>query len=354
MAINTSIIFENDNNVVIELIDHDFSNSFRKRNEKEVMFRKINTYLIKNKIIDGNIIDLGAWIGDNSLPWAMNLNQTVYAIDPSPNNINYIEKMKSKNNITNIKTIKRAISNKNEKLCTDQNLNHCSFNKETGKTIVQAVSLDYLYSNNEINNIAYIHLDVEGFEQNVINGSNEIIKNFKPIISFEQHLKKDNYKELSMHLHKKGYNIYLINEILPGCNIDCRNLFAFPNDMNIPINKIHDSIGENVLLSTLNWNIKNKSCNLVFKGTLYGRHFNNAVFHDVNSFEYNGIYIFCVNHNNHTKIVAIDNNKKWLASKALLGEINILCKETVINAYLTAQIKKDKIDYNIKNINKSR
>jgi hypothetical protein len=53
---------------------------FKKRDNHEVMFRRINTYLIKNKIIKNNIIDLGAWIGDNSIPWAKNIDGTVYAI----------------------------------------------------------------------------------------------------------------------------------------------------------------------------------------------------------------------------------------------------------------------------------
>ena len=36
-----------------------------------------------------------------------------------------------------------------------------------GKVKVQSVTLDYLYSQGQIDNIAYIHLDVEGFESNV-------------------------------------------------------------------------------------------------------------------------------------------------------------------------------------------
>ena len=53
---------------------------FYKRNHKN------NNVIDKNK----NIIDLGAWIGDNSIPWAKNIDGIVYAIDPSKENCKYI------------------------------------------------------------------------------------------------------------------------------------------------------------------------------------------------------------------------------------------------------------------------
>ena len=345
---SNSVVFTNDNNVNVKLINHVFSNKFRNRDNHEVMFRRIHTYLIQNKFIDGNIIDLGAWTGDNSIPWAMNLSHTIYAIDPSPDNINYIEQMAKANNIMNIKTIQKAIGDKNEIICTNDNINHCSFNKKGGRTKVECVTLDYLYSKGEIDNIACIHLDVEGFESNVIKGSKKIIELFNPIISYEQHLDIDNYKELSLHLYNQGYNIYLINEILPGCRHDCRNLLAFPKTINIQINKINSSIGKNVLLSILNWN--NTSYNSMFTATLYGNFMSNKIFENVKSVEYDKKHIFCINDNNTTKIVVIDNNKDWLCGKYLLGEINILCKQSIIDAYLTAQGNVNKNNYDIKDI----
>lgn len=343
-----NVIFTNDNYVNIKLIKHPRSEVFKKRDKHEEMFRKINTYLIKNKFIDGNIIDLGAWIGDNSIPWAMNLSHKIYAIDPSPNNINYIELMAKANNIMNIKTIQKAISDKNEIISTNGNINHCSFNKKGGKTKVESVTLDYLYSQKYIENIAYIHLDVEGFEFNVIKGSENIIKLFNPIISYEQHLEIDNYKELSLYLYNKGYNIYLINEILPGCRNDCRNLLAFPKNINININKINNNIGKNVLLSILNWN--NYSYKHLFTATLFGNFMNNKLFKNVKSVEYDEKHIFCVLDDNYTKLVVIDKNKKWLCGKYILGEINILCNQSIINAYLTANEKVNQNNYNIKDI----
>ena len=84
-------------------------------------------------------------------------------------------------------------------------------------------------------------------EDKVIQGANKIIEDFKPLITFEQHLKTDNYLSLSKYLSTKGYTIYLNNEILPTCREDCRNLFAFPNTIsNIEF-----------LISNINKNLKN-------------------------------------------------------------------------------------------------
>lgn len=228
-------IFTNDDNCSILLINHNFSNIFKTRDNHEVIFRRINTFLIKNKIIKNNIIDLGAWIGDNSIPWAKNIDGIVFAIDPSSENCDFINKTCEINNITNVKTLQYAISNINEILTTNDDLQHCSFvygktgTEEINK--IDAVSLDYLYEIKKIYNIGYIHLDAEGMEYKIIEGSNKLIDDCRPIISFEQHLELDNYDIILSYLKNKNYSVFLIDEILPGCRHDCRNSFAFPNEI---------------------------------------------------------------------------------------------------------------------------
>jgi len=249
-----SCIFTNDNNITISLIRHPFTIKFSKRDNHEVLFRRINTFLINNKIIQNNIIDLGAWIGDNSIPWSKNINGIVYAIDPSTNNCKYIKKICKVNNINNIKVIKTAISNKNEILTTNGNINHCSFVykniKNNEKLKISAVSLDYLYETKQIENIGYIHLDVEGMEYKILEGSNTIINKYRPIITFEQHLEIDDYNIILNYLNNKNYKVFLIDEILPGCRVDCRNSIAFPNEIFTDglIIDINNYIGKNILI----------------------------------------------------------------------------------------------------------
>ena len=99
-----SCIFTNDNNVEILLTTHPFSDHIAMRDNHEVYFRRIHTYMINNNIIDTtkNIIDLGAWIGDNTLPWAKNIKGIVYAIDPSSVNCSFIDEIKTLNNYVSV------------------------------------------------------------------------------------------------------------------------------------------------------------------------------------------------------------------------------------------------------------
>ena len=225
--------FINDGNVNVTLPDHEYSWLLQNRIDAEKLFRQINTYLINIGIIDKtkNVIDLGSYIGDNSIPWAITFDGIIYAIDPSPKNGEFINKVKDVNNLTNLIFIEKAISDKTKIISTNDDLHHCMFTEgDVGGTSLECCSLDYLHETNVITDMGYIHLDVEGMENLVINGSEDIINKYKPVISFEQHINTDDYIGLSNHLKGKGYTVYLINESFAGCRPDCRNLLAIPNE----------------------------------------------------------------------------------------------------------------------------
>lgn len=346
----TRVIFNNDNDTEVKLIKHKFSNIFCFRDDHEVMFRKIHSYLIKKGVIKGNVIDLGAWIGDNSILWAKQLNSLVYAIDPSSENIDFIEKMAKHNFINNVITIKKAVSDKNEIISTNHSINHCSFEKgDAGKIQLECVSLDYLYENEQIKNIDFIHLDVEGFEFNVIKGSTKLIDESRPIITFEQHLTTDNYLELSSYLYDKNYDIYLINETLKGCRIDCRNILAVPVERKIDIDEINEYLESPILLALCKHDIVKYDSKL--SCTVYGEYINQEYL-NVKSVEVNeNLYLFCFHDTHFTKIIAIDSNDKFINGKYLQGYLDLNCKNTIINAYNSSkhQINDEKL-YNIKNL----
>ena len=248
-----SCIFTNDNHSEILLIDHPLSQIFASRDHHEVLFRRMHTHLINTGIIKNNIIDLGAWIGDNTIPWSKSIKSidTIYAMDPSPDNCEFIRQMCHKNQVSNVKVIQTAVSNCCETLSTNDDMYHCTFAAdESGRNKVDAVSLDHLFLINEITNIGYIHLDVEGMEYKVLLGSKKIIETYKPIITFEQHLEIDDYNLILNYLTELNYTVYLIDEILPGCRPDCRNSIAFPSEIINPkmVADIHAYIGKEILL----------------------------------------------------------------------------------------------------------
>ena len=262
----SSCIFTNDNNTRILLVEHPLSQTFTTRNNHEVLFRRMHTYLINAGIIKNNIIDLGAWIGDNSIPWSKSIDTksidstnksignktTIYAIDPSPGNCQFIREMCHHNHIDNIKVFQTAISDHCETLSTNDDMFHCTFaSDETGRNKVNAVSLDHLFSIKEIENVGYIHLDVEGMEYKVLLGSRQIIDTCRPIITFEQHLEIDDYNLILNYLTTLDYIVFLIDEVLPGCRPDCRNSIAFPRESFDPtiVTGIHQYVGKEILLS---------------------------------------------------------------------------------------------------------
>ncbi len=219
--------FANDANCQMKLPAHEFTERFKTRNEHEEQFRKICTYLIQNGHIK-NIVDLGAWIGDNSLPWAINSSGTIYAIDPSEQNCQFIQQLKDLNNTTNLIIIQKAISDKEEKLYTQDDLTHACFNNQNhGSNTTMAVTLNSLKESGEIKNVDFIHLDVEGMEAKVLAGSSKLLDE-RPVVAFEQHIWSDKYSIICQYLRQLDYRVYLINEILKGCNLDCRNFIAFP------------------------------------------------------------------------------------------------------------------------------
>lgn len=229
------VIFPNDDNVIVIVPQHYHnSNLFKNRPHHEAKFRQIITCLIINKVIDTsqNFIDLGAWIGDNAIPWAKLIDGIVYAIDPSPDNCSYIEELMKINHVRNVSVLPYAISDKAETLFYHGGLEHTSFidsplNPGKGENSVPAVSLDWLHSQGLITNISFIHLDVEGMEYMVIRGGLSIIEQYLPIITFEVHLEVDIHtKDIIKTLEELDYFVYMIYEILPGCRPDCRNFIA--------------------------------------------------------------------------------------------------------------------------------
>ena len=77
-------------------------------------------------------------------------------------------------------------------------------------------------------------MDVEGLEFSVLKGASKIIKNDLPIISFEQHISQEDIFKVTNFLREFGYRVFMVNEVLPGCSLDCRNFLAFHSSKKVP------------------------------------------------------------------------------------------------------------------------
>ena len=222
---------------------------FKDRFKKEVLLRNISKSILKNSKNGSLIIDIGAYIGDNSLVWAKMLDRRdfkVLAIDPSSKNISWIKKMALINKIKNIIAINAICSDseKNNFKLSKGSLQHGSFSrKRNGLGGFKSKTLDTItQSINGVSKVCLIHLDVEGMELLVLRGSKKIIKSSRPFILFEGHIKSENkmLTKIKDLLFSYKYQIFMINELLPGCELDCRNFLAVPN--NFEIKKIQSQI----------------------------------------------------------------------------------------------------------------
>ena len=179
------------------------------------------------------LVDLGAWIGDSSLPIAKSHpGIRVVAIDPSDENIEFVASCAAMNGMENIKCIKALISDsRGETYVSDGvDIRHSSFSSvsaKDGEKLIASTTLDLLFER-KIINPSVIHLDAEGMELLILKGGVNILHETNPVIIFESHLFVDPLGETLKLLSSHDYCVFMINERLSGNDPDCRNFLAVP------------------------------------------------------------------------------------------------------------------------------
>ena len=207
-----------------------------------------------------SIIDIGCWIADNSIVWSKFLsnNGKVFTIDPSSENLNFGKMIAKINNIENIKWVQAVCAEREGiRLNFDGSIDHTSFYRATSENYLISKSIDSIIMDTR-SPIGLLHVDVEGFELSVLKGSKEVILRDRPVISFEQHISKENLEFISKYLKSYNYRIFMINEVLPGNALDCRNFLALPKEKGLP-RTIGHTAGVEAVKTTLhlcsNWGI---------------------------------------------------------------------------------------------------
>ena len=167
-----------------------FQNSSMKKFENQIL-----TYVkyIENK----DILDIGSNIGLISYAIAKNINyKSLHLFEPNPHYINYSKQLlKNYKNIYfnncgvgNINENKTLYCSKNENIgwntfLEKDPLQSDNFIYNMNNYLCKIVKLDDYYQN--IDNIDFIKIDVEGYEGYAIEGAFELIKKFKPYIYVE-------------------------------------------------------------------------------------------------------------------------------------------------------------------------
>ena len=171
--------------------------------EKKAVFN-----FAKNNKPGYGVIDVGAHIGDLSISLALALKNIgrddviVYAIDPSQEKCDFMEKMSIINSVSNIKILNYGLSdlkkilghskhdNANANANTGaqhwdikkEKINLTKTNEEESNIFIPA---DDLFKKGEIGLIGVYHIDVENHEIDVLKGSKNLINTCKPILLIE-------------------------------------------------------------------------------------------------------------------------------------------------------------------------
>jgi len=183
----------------------------------------------KNIKPDYAVIDVGAHIGDLAIQLAMALfnagrkDVTVYAIDPSKDKCNFMQKMIILNKIENIIVINVGLTDKEAyygPVCFEEKINTgaTEWHKTITNGVKKFVTLDSLKLDKKI---GLYHINVENLELETLRGSLNTLKNSKPILCIESYLKKkentdekiygkvkkiEDFPELFIFLSEIGYN----------------------------------------------------------------------------------------------------------------------------------------------------
>jgi FkbM family methyltransferase len=99
-------------------------------------------------------------------------------------------------------------------------------------TSFQIYTLDGLFAAGGLfadERLGFAHIDVEGFELNVMRGAAVVLRRDRPLVAVEAHVHANlSYtRELLGELAASGYETYLVEEVCGG-RADCRNILAFP------------------------------------------------------------------------------------------------------------------------------
>lgn len=140
------------------------------------------------------IVDIGCHIGTYSLPLAKQ-GHSIIAIDGSVESIACLGEAKKRNNIENITTLNKIISN-NEEVCTfyPKSSPYSTINDEIGREywrnrnyIQTTTTIDKLFSSklSEVDQCDMIKIDIEGYEQEAIEGAVDTITKYKPLLLLE-------------------------------------------------------------------------------------------------------------------------------------------------------------------------
>lgn len=233
---------EEDVHMLMDRIN-DGNHDYRPRAYTERLFRRIIAKLFRTGVLNpqGNIVNIGSWIGDNAVPWALMLEKLsptnpghVYTADPSKNSIKWIAELTRLNDIRNLCLQVAVFSSQEGTVYARGDINHLTISgTDPGRNSypLPAIPLDSW----NLTDVALLHLDVEGHEAELLRGATELLKTNRPLIVTEGKAgwppRDPQGKDVADILFKAGY-LSTTDEIpeICGWNRNDRNRIWWPDE----------------------------------------------------------------------------------------------------------------------------
>jgi FkbM family methyltransferase len=165
------------------------------RVERQLLLRiyeKDSSYIFKKFIKKGDFcLDIGANIGALSLLMCKLVEPTgkVYSFEPGPKNFSrLLENIKLNPSFLGItQLIQAGVSDKPGKLYWEEESHNPGNARlvKKGNIEVPVITIDHFFSNNPLEKLNFVKIDVETMEHEVLSGGINTWKKYKPILSFE-------------------------------------------------------------------------------------------------------------------------------------------------------------------------
>ena len=178
----------------------------------------------ENLVPSGDVLDVGAHDGAWACMYAcFQPQRTIRAVDPSSHllhsrkcaHANLHKHVAAMSNVTGTVANKRP--NGYAKLESAAN----------GDTAMETI--DSLFLRAWDAHLGFAHLDVEGFEEQVVRGGEAVLRRDRPIVTYEVHASRPSATSMLLLMEQLAYKSYIVHESC-GMSRDCRNVLAFPRE----------------------------------------------------------------------------------------------------------------------------
>jgi FkbM family methyltransferase len=159
----------------------------------------------------GTILDIGANLGNHSLFWAKRRpNALIYSFEPFNDSFMCLRENVEVNGLSGrIIPVNMAVGKSEGYAQVSEfdpsNLGGTTFIMSSEPTEHQVISADSFVSQTNIENIAFVKIDTEGFEVLILSGMVEVLKKNKPIIWIE--VSYESYRDVKAFMSKHNYRL---------------------------------------------------------------------------------------------------------------------------------------------------